>query len=207
MEVVCVFGTRGDPSIDAARSSGLDTVVVADRVLRRLSTTESPQSPMAVIRIPDQVIPESGHLIVSWGLGDPGNVGTLIRTAAAFGMGFVAGPGSADPWSPKVLRSAAGGHFRTPVGAVADLAGLGGRRLVATVARHGVPPGRLDGGRPSAVLVGDEAHGLPGDVVKAADVAVTIPMPGGMESLNAAVAGAIVAFVLTGHDGTGSGSL
>jgi TrmH family RNA methyltransferase len=202
-----VFATPEDPLAEVARSRGIDVVIVSERVLQRLSTTESPQSPAAVVEIPDPVIPESGHVIVCWGLGDPGNMGTLIRTAAAFGMGFAVGPGCVDPWSPKVLRAAAGGHFRTCVGSVADLSGLGGRLLVATVARGGMPPGRLDAGRDSAVLVGDEAHGLPDEVVAAADVAVTIPMPGGMESLNAAVAGAIVAFALAGHDETGGRSL
>lgn len=201
-----LFATRDDAyALEAARSAGIEVVVVADRVLRRLSTTESPQSPVAVIRIPDQLIPASGHLVVSWGVGDPGNVGTLIRTAAAFGMGYVAGPGSADPWSPKVLRAAAGGHFHTAIGTVTGWAGLADRLLVATVARGGVPPSRLDAGRASALLIGDEARGLPHDVVEASDVAVTIPMRGGMESLNAAVAGAIVAYALARGDEAGSG--
>ena len=125
------------------------------------------------------------------------NVGTLIRCAAAFGLGFAAGPETADPWAPKVLRAAAGGHFRTGVARVGGLAELrtGGRRLAATVARGGMPPAALAAGS-VAVLVGDEARGLPAGVVAACDFSLTIPMPGGAESLNAAVAGAIVAYEL-----------
>ena len=203
-----VFATDPDAyPVEVARSAGVDFMLVTDRVMRRISTTESPQSPAAVIQIPGPVVSDDGHVIVSWGLGDPGNLGTLIRTAAAFGMGFVVGPGSADPWSPKVLRSAAGGHFRTSVGSVTGMAGLANRLLIATVARGGVPPARLEGGRDSALLVGDEARGLPEEVVTAADVKVTIPMPGGTESLNAAVAGAIVAYALSRPQEAGSDPL
>jgi TrmH family RNA methyltransferase len=151
---------------------------------------------VAVAAVPAPVIPEHGDLIAAWGVGDPGNLGTLIRTAAAFGMSFAAGPGTADPWSPKVLRSGAGGQWSTPVGETADLEALRGsdRALVATVVSGGEPPVAVHRYPTVCVLVGDEALGLPADVVAAADVAVTIPMPGGTESLNAAVAGAILAY-------------
>ena len=116
--------------------------MVDERGLRRLATTEHPQSPVAVMVIPAGCAASAGHLLVAWGVGDPGNVGTLIRCAAAFGLGFAAGPGTADPWAPKVLRAAAGGHFRAGVARVEALEALraGGRRLVATVARGGLPP-------------------------------------------------------------------
>ena len=160
-----------------------------------MSSTREAQSPVAVIPIPAGEVPPGGRVIVVWGLGDPGNFGTLIRSAAAFGFGVLVGPGSADVWSPKVLRAAAGAHFRTPIGIASDLAAVraGGRLIVATVPRGGEPPGRLPGA--AAVLVGSEPHGLPGDIVAAADLRVTIPMAAGTESLNAAVAGAIVAYL------------
>ncbi len=196
-----------DASAEAARRSGAELVVVDPRVLRRLATTEHPQSPVAVMVIPDSPLPKSGHLLVAWGVGDPGNVGTLIRTAAAFGLGFAAGPGTADPWAPKVLRSAAGGHFRAGAARVETLEALrtGGRRLAATVARGGEAPEALPRA-PLAILVGDEARGLPSDVVAACDLTVTIPMAGGTESLNAAVAGAIVAYEIAARDAGGSAS-
>ena len=191
-----VFALTGDAaSAQTARACGAELVVVGDRGLRRLATTEHPQSPVAVMVIPPAELLPAGHLLVAWGVGDPGNLGSLIRCAAAFGLGFAAGPGTADPWAPKVLRAAAGGHFRAGAPRVELPEELrdGGRLLAATVARGGIPPAALPP-RPLAVLVGDEAHGLPAAVVAACDLAVTIPMPGGAESLNAAVAGAIVAY-------------
>lgn len=191
-----VFALAGDAeSASAAAACDAELILIDDRGLRRLATTEHPQSPVAVMLIPPAVLPATGHLLVAWGVGDPGNVGTLIRCAAAFGLGFAAGPGTADPWAPKVLRAAAGGHFRAGAARVESLDDLrvGGRRLVASVARGGIPPAALPHG-PLAVLVGDEARGLPDAVATACDLAATIPMPGGSESLNAAVAGAIVAY-------------
>jgi TrmH family RNA methyltransferase len=201
--VVRVFHGSGDDYGSAvARRAGADAVAVTPGILAKLSTTESPQSPIAVIAIPGGQLPGGGDVVVTWGVGDPGNVGTLVRTAAAFGMHFAAGPGSADVWSPKALRAAAGGHFRTVVAEIGTLAELGDRTLLATVPSGGSPPASLPGG-PLAILVGDEAAGLPDDVVQRAGLRVTIPMPGGSESLNAAVAGAIVAYEAARRRGAG----
>jgi TrmH family RNA methyltransferase len=197
VKVEVVFATSEDRrSAQMAASTGAELVVVGERVLRHLGTTENPQSPVSVVVVPGRPIPDAGHLLVAWGVGDPGNVGTLIRSAAAFGLGFACGPGTADPWSPKVLRSAAGGHFRSGVADVETLERLraGGRVLVATVVSGGMPPMFLPPSRWLAILIGDEASGLPREVVEACDLAVTVPMPGGTESLNAAIAGAIVAY-------------
>jgi TrmH family RNA methyltransferase len=198
-----IFALAGDAgSAETARACGATLTPVDQRGLRRLATTEHPQSPVAVMVIPPAVLPATGHLLVAWGVGDPGNVGTLIRCAAAFGLGFAAGPGTADPWAPKVLRAAAGGHFRAGAPRVEspDELRAGGRCLVATVVRGGMPPAALPAGT-LAVVVGDEAHGLPEAVVAACDLSVTIPMPGGAESLNAGVAGAIVAYEVAARGG------
>lgn len=201
--VLRVFYERGDDDgRAAARRAGADAVAVTPRILAKLSTTGSPQSPIAVIAIPDERLPEDGDVLVVWGVGDPGNVGTLVRTAAAFGMRFAAGPGSADVWSPKVLRAAAGGHFHTVVAEIGALDELGDRTLVATVPHGGAPPASLPGG-PLAILVGDEAAGLPDEVVERARFRATVPMPGGAESLNAAVAGAIVMYEAARRPGAG----
>ncbi|MCJ7726319.1 MAG: hypothetical protein MUP76_08045, partial [Acidimicrobiia bacterium] len=144
--VQAVFGLEGDlASREAAASAGAEWVPVSAEVLRKMATTPEPQSPVAVVAVGDDPVPDSGHLLAAWGVSDPGNTGTLIRTAAAFGMGFVAGPGTADLWSPKVLRSASGGHWRTRVGVAADLAQLrgAGRKLVATVVAGGASPAVL----------------------------------------------------------------
>ena len=191
-----VFVVGGDAlGRELAATAGAEVVVVDEATMRRLGTTETPQSPIAVAAIPEAAPPPNGRVIVAWGVGDPGNCGTLIRIAAAFGYGFVSGPETAEIWSPKVLRSAAGAHFAVRLGRAADLDTIraGRRTVVATVARGGVAPGPLPAA--AAVVVGNEARGLPPEVVAAADIRVTIPTSGAVESLNAAVAGAIVAYL------------
>jgi len=175
-----------------------ETFHVTEPVLTKLAGTSTPRGPIGVIDIPGPVVGTDRPALVAWAVGDPGNCGTMIRTAAAFGYGFVAGPESADPWSPKVLRSGAGGHFRTTVGQVVDLDGLAGFELVGTVVSGGEAPGRIGAG--DALLIGSEAHGLPEPVVAACGRLVTVPMVGGSESLNAAVAGGIVAYLGTLRD-------
>lgn len=187
---------------------GLSRVPVDEGALKRLAGTSTPRGPVAVIEIPPPLPVDDAGMIVSWGVGDPGNVGTMIRTAAAFGWNFGLGSGTASPWSPKVLRAGAGAQFRVPMtsfespGDIADL----GFSVVAAVVSGGVAPKSLPPGC-YAVLVGDEAHGLPADVAERAAHRVTIPMPGGLESLNAAVASAILMYALTdiapGNDAAG----
>ena len=191
-----VFVLAGDATgRDLAERGHGDLVVVDEATLRRLGTTETPQSPVAVISVPQPARSVGGRVVVAWGVSDPGNCGALIRIAAAFGYGFLAGPECAEPWSPKVLRSAAGAHFAVALGRIAtvDEARAGGRIVVATVARGGIVPGPLP--EAAAILVGNEAHGLSDEVVAAADLCVTIPNTGAVESLNAAAAGAIVAYL------------
>lgn len=186
-EIIEVFGTGV-----AAEDSWVE---VSQVVLDRLADTENPRGPVAVMRIPEPAEVTGDHLRVA--VTDPGNAGTLIRTAAAFGLAVVFEPNSVDPWSPKVLRAAAGSHFRTEIGAA-----TGDFGTIATVVEGGIPASHLaavlDPARAWSILVGSEAHGLEADAAESADVRVTIPMPGGTESLNAAVAGAIVAYELAG---------
>lgn len=187
-----MFGTS-DEHRSLAEGRGVAYRSVNEHVLSRVADTKTPRGPVAVLRIPQSQVPATGRLLVAWGIADPGNCGTLVRTAAAFGYGFVSGPGSADPWSPKTLRSAAGGHFRTSVGQIDALDGLTGRELIGTIVTGGEPAGPI--GCNGAVLIGSEAHGLPASVLDGCDRLVSLPMPGGTESLNAAVAGAIVAYL------------
>jgi TrmH family RNA methyltransferase len=181
-----------------AREHDVELVLVEPAALDRLAGTETPRGPAAVIELPHPSPIGRRGTVVAWGLGDPGNVGTLIRTAAAFGWDVGYSPGTADPWAPKVLRAAAGGHFRTgltPVGSVDELRDAG-LATVATVVTGGAAPDRLGAGR-YALLVGEESEGLPSDVVDRAAFKVSIPMPGGTESLNAAVAASIVIYELS----------
>ncbi len=170
-------------------------LAVDRRVLEACSTTATPQDPVAVIARPETVAAGPRRL-VAWGIADPGNLGTMIRTAAAVGVEVVVGgPGSADPWAPKVVRSGAGAHFTVALEEVAHFEdALGGREGLALVVSGGTPP-ESDPDGSWGLVVGSEAHGLPAEVV-AACRAVTLPMPGGTESLNAAVAAAVALYSL-----------
>lgn len=175
---------------------GFEVIPVTQSAMERLADTTTPRGPIAVVGIPDDQPAVGGNLVVAHGVSDPGNLGAVIRTAAAFGWGVAYTPGSADPWSPKTLRGAMGGHFRTTINRIEDLEDLGEWTTVATVVSGGIPPAQVSSG-PYAVLVGEEATGLPDEVVGECDVQVTIPMPGGTESLNAGVAAGIVVYELS----------
>jgi TrmH family RNA methyltransferase len=175
-----------------------ETVVVTPPVMAKLAGTQHPRGPVAVMAIPPDRPARQGSVIVSWGVGDPGNAGTLIRSAAAFGLAYLSGPGSADPWSPKVLRAGAGAHFRTGIERLeilsVHLLRDRGFTVVAAVVAGGAPPEHLAGIERCALLVGHESAGLPPAVVEAADRRITIRMPGRTESLNAGVAGSLLAY-------------
>jgi RNA methyltransferase, TrmH family len=175
---------------------GEGVTLVDERALQRLAGTKSPRGPVAVVEIPPEWLDRSRSLLVSIGVSDPGNVGTMVRTAAAFGWGFAYMEGSADPWSPKTIRAGAGGQFQTPVARIGSASELGEWTTVATVVRDGDPPDAITF-RPVAVLIGEEAHGLPPRVVASADQRMTISTPGPTESLNAGVAAGIAIYELS----------
>ncbi len=174
-------------------------VLVDRRAMERLSGTETPRGPVAVVDIPAPKEVGDRDVLVSVGVSDPGNVGTLIRTAASFGMAFAYTPGSADPWAPKTLRAGAGGQFQTPIVQIDTPAALN-RTLVALVVEGGVPPSQVEADR-VAILVGEESSGLPETVSDDSDIRVTIPTPGSTESLNAAVAAGIVVYEISKRKG------
>lgn len=179
-----------------AEPSGLRLTLVDERAMGRLAGTETPRGPVAVIHVPDPILDKSRNLLVGWGLSDPGNVGTIIRTAAAFGWGYADIPRSADPWSPKALRAGAGGQFQTPIGRVDGLHQLGDWITVATIVSGGIGVDSVED-RPVAVLIGEEASGLPDDVVDWADHRISVGLTGPTESLNAASAAAILVHALS----------
>lgn len=192
-----VFARPGDATtFEVCERQGIEALPVGKTALTRLADTESPRGPVAVIDIPVDVYPTAGNLLVAYGISDPGNMGALIRTAAAFGWGLAHTPGSADPWAPKVLRAGAGGHFKTSISPIGGLGDIDDRSTVAMVVRSGVRPDEI-GGEHLAVLVGEEASGLPAQVVERCDQRLTIPMPGAVESLNAAAAAAIAVYALS----------
>jgi TrmH family RNA methyltransferase len=177
--------------------AGIPVMIVTEPALERMAGTTTPRGPMAVMHIPEQPTPPEKDVLIAWGVSDPGNVGMLIRVAAAFGWAFGYTPGTSDPWSPKTLRSGAGGHFRSGISRIATLADLYGRHRLASVVAGGSSPRAHAGQGRFALLMGDEGSGLPADVVEACEGAVTIDMPGGTESLNVAVAAGILVYELT----------
>ncbi|MFO7547279.1 MAG: RNA methyltransferase [Acidimicrobiia bacterium] len=196
-DVRLVFHLADDQrSVDLAHRLGAEAVPVDPGILTRLAPTEHPRGPVAVLGIPAGRAPTRDVLFLE--VTDPGNAGTLIRTATAFGFDVVVADGAVDPWSPKVLRAAAGAHFSTRIASGALPAGWG---IVATLVQGGRSPAELaealDPARRWGIAIGSEAHGLSPAMVDRSDVQVTIPTTGDVESLNAAVAGAVVAYELS----------
>lgn len=183
-------------------------VRVAEGVLERILDPVTPRPVAAVVAMsaesPDLAgllagSPQDRPVLALVGVADPGNAGTLLRSAEAFGCAAViATAGTVDLVSPKCVRAAAGSTFRVPwhdEAATAELitaAERAGRAVVASVARGGVDADSLDWPPGAVVCVGNEAHGLPEDVIDAADIRVTIPLEGDVESLNAAMAGTLL---------------
>src|SRR4051794_3260896 len=175
-----------------ASDSGLEGVPVAPHVMAAVSQLGSGTRAIGVY--PQRWGTPKGPLCVAlWGVGDPGNVGTVIRSALAFGAPSVAlGPGSADPFSHKAVRASMGALFSVPVARVRDVAELPGRR-VALVAREGIPLPELS--ERCTLVVGAERDGLPDDVVAACDDVAHIPIAHA-DSLNAAMAATVALYQL-----------
>lgn len=181
-----------------AEQANAELVVVEESILRRIADTENPRGPVAIIPIPSSVR-ALGSVVVLWDLADPGNAGTIVRSAAAFGYGVIVAGQSVDIWAPKTIRAGGGGHFATAVEVAPHLTidDLNGRGLttVATVGVGGDGPESIPSGA-VAVLIGNEAHGLSDEIVSRANHRFTIPMPGGTESLNAAAAASIALYAM-----------
>jgi TrmH family RNA methyltransferase len=161
-------------------------------VLERIATTEAPQPVLAVVRMRTVCEPRSDVQIVCAGIADPGNLGTIVRSAEAAGLGrVVCTPGTVDPLSPKALRASAGAVFHVPLLVDVDPASLG-VPLVGTRATGGEPYTEADLSGPLGIVIGSEAHGVPHDI--AVTCWISIPHAGRAESLNAAMAATLIAF-------------
>jgi len=170
---------------------------VSERALHAASGTVTTPGPLAVIRIPEFQSARPHNTVVLVDISDPGNVGTMIRTAAAFDWDVAWTGSTADPWSPKTLRSGAGAHVHTRLVHMHDPLGdieTAGLTPIATV----VSDGELLQARsaPVALLIGSESHGLPAWAVVHGIERISIAMPGGTESLNAAIAAGITMHAL-----------
>lgn len=185
--------------VDAERPPefpGLDEAELVDpRLLAEVSTLGYPPRVLAIFRKADlprlepREAPPVG--LALWHVGDPGNIGTILRAADGLGPAFVTlSAGSADPTSPKALRASAGSVFRVPVGSFDDSP----EPKVALVAHGGTPLPDLGLGERATFVLGAEREGLPADVIAGCAAVATIPLAPDAESLNVAVSGAIALY-------------
>jgi TrmH family RNA methyltransferase len=189
-----------DPLAQLAAARGVEVVQVDPKVLEALAETVTPQGLVGVAPLLSAVLPDRPQLVaVLHEVNDPGNAGTVIRTADAAGAdGVVLTAGSVDPHNGKCVRASAGSLWHLPVVTDADaldtIAALQaqGVRVLATTGAGEADLDELDGlAAPTAWVLGTEAHGLPAEVLEAADVRVRIPIHGRAESLNLATAAAV----------------
>jgi TrmH family RNA methyltransferase len=192
---------RGQAVVDVYASQGVEVEQVAPHVMRAASETETPQGILVVLAM--QVLPilaKPDFVLIADAVRDPGNLGTILRTAAAAGVNaLLVSPGTVDPYAPKVLRSAMGAHFRLPLRVlswqeIGDLLKDAGLRVYLAAAGQGEAYTRLDFCQPLALILGSEAEGAGSQAYTLGDAQVHIPMPGQSESLNVAAAAAVLMF-------------
>ena len=194
------LGERGKELIETLTANQIDVEEVSGDLLQNVSETETPQGILAVLPLAKLPIPDlTNFILIPDQIRDPGNLGTLLRTAAATGVQAVLlPPETADAFAPKVVRAGMGAHFRLPIHSMTweeieqmcksanlsvYLADMGGKSCWETDLRQ-----------PLALIVGGEAEGASEQARKVANQQISIPMMGKMESLNAGVAGSVLMF-------------
>jgi len=185
-----------------------DVLLVPADLLVSALATEAPQPIAALVEPPDWTWPHifgthergAALVVVLAGLQDPGNLGTILRSAEAFGAtGVVSLPGTVSAWNPKAVRASAGSVFRVPLLAASErecFAQLreAGVKILATTMRAAQPANLFDMAGAVAFIIGNEGNGVPANLAAKADAAITIACPGPVESLNAAVAASILLY-------------
>jgi RNA methyltransferase, TrmH family len=210
LRVVCVFiATEAhDPLRGLALPAETEVLMMPRELLDTALVTETPQAVAALVEPPDWTwvhligvrISTASLIVVLAGLQDPGNLGTIVRSAEAFGAdGILCLPGTVSAWNPKAVRASAGSVFRVPLLAVAENEAIehlreAGVKIVATTVSGADPANIQILSEPVALLIGNEGNGLPTALIAKADVSVTIPYPGSVESLNAAVAASVLLY-------------
>jgi TrmH family RNA methyltransferase len=197
-------GSRSGQGLLEELERRVEVVEVTDAEMEEIGATDQPQGVVMVCRQPTpelKALPSTGRLLVFDAIQDPGNVGTLIRSAVAFALdGVVCLDGTVDPWGAKVVRASAGAAFRIPIWS----AGIGEALDALTAREASVLVASAEGRRPSevmsgrdglsALVLGNEGAGVRGEVRSIADGTVAIPMPGAVDSLNVGVAGSILMY-------------
>ena len=192
-----------------AKYGAVPSVAVKSSLFSKLTDTKSDQGIVCVVERPRtgsrdffRMAGSAGsNILIFDRLQDPGNAGTLIRTAEAAGYkGIISIRGSADPYSPKVIRAAAGSILRMPVleaedpAEVKEIVTSMRKRLVGTVPAGGTALGEADLAEDVALIVGNEGNGISDELLAMTDENIIIPMEGNVESLNAAVAAAVIMY-------------
>jgi TrmH family RNA methyltransferase len=196
---------EGEDLLEAGLTAGLEPTDVllsgedvAPELLAEVSVLGHPPRAVAVFRRDDLPRGTRPVTLALWHVGDPGNVGTLLRAADAFGAGIALSEGCADPTGPKAVRASMGSLFRVPLSGFAEPSG----KRVALVPSGGIPLPELDYDGELVLVLGAEREGLPAEVLDRCEERASIPQPGGGESLNVAVAGAIALYELARRDRT-----
>ena len=200
---------------DHAFPSHVKVLTVAADAFDHACATDSPQGIAALVKAPEWTLESllavsEPRIVILAGLQDPGNVGTIIRSAEAFAAsGVVLTPGSVSPWNQKALRASAGSSFRLPVVSVADvslLQGLAGKHIptYACVADAGASISNSDLRGPIAFVIGNEGAGISDEILSFCDASLHVPCPGHVESLNAAIAASIVLYEASRQRGVAS---
>jgi len=210
LHIGCVFVAQGSESLVEALKlpDRLEVLAMPRELLDTAVTTETPQPVAALVEPPDWTWAhilgdrkQSASLIVMLaGLQDPGNLGTILRSAEAFGAdGVICLEGTVSEWNPKAVRASAGSVFRIPVLHAGEREAMerlreAGVRILATTVQGAKPADLVDLAMPVALVIGNEGNGVPVDLAMKADGAITIPCPGPVESLNAAVATSVLLY-------------
>ena len=202
IKLIVVTSNRLEDYKNLLAQADVQVLVVSQDVFHKLSMTETTQGILAVVEIVKQeILPHKGRLIVLDAVQDPGNLGTIVRTADAAGFdAVILGTGTVDLYNDKVLRSMQGSHFHIPVFQanlqeyLLILKEKGVQVAVTALHRNSKDYSDLQGATDVAIVVGNEGQGVSDDVIDLADVVVTIPMFGKAESLNVSIASALLMY-------------
>lgn len=186
------------PLLETFAAEGVPVLSISREVMQHLSDTQSPQGLMGVYPLPVHTLPNHAERVVILdGIGDPGNLGTIVRTAAGAGVdAVILAPDCVDPYNPKSLRSGMGAHFRIPL-VTLDWAQIGQLPLSAfylAAADASTPYDQVDWQGAWGLIIGSEAHGASESARALATQPLSIPMQRDTESLNAAIAAAVLLF-------------
>jgi TrmH family RNA methyltransferase len=221
LHIRCVFVAQGSERMaeELGLAESVEMLAVPRALLNAALATETPQPVAALIEPADWTWAHllgdrrssAALIVVLAGLQDPGNLGTIVRSAEAFGAdGVICLPGTVSAWNPKAVRASAGSVFRLPILTANEEDAIerlrdAGVNIVATTVNGAQPADLIDLAEPVALVIGNEGNGVPADLATKADGAITIPCPGPVESLNAAIAASVLLYEASRQRSTKSG--